>query len=647
MPTIKEFFSQQGKLASIIRGFVPREAQTQMAEAVQEAIQEKSQLVVEAGTGTGKTFAYLAPALMSDQKVIVSTGTKNLQEQLFHRDLPLIKQALASNKKTVLLKGRANYLCLHRLAQHGGGSTLFEKQTLHELSLVRQWATTTRSGDMGELRSLPEDAKVLPFVTSTTDNCLGKDCPDYEDCYLVRARRNALEADLVVVNHHLFFADMALKDTGFGELIPEADLILFDEAHQIPDIASEYFGEALSSRQLQELAGDMELVYRTSLKDAAQLSKVAEKLRLIAMDLRLLFPHDPQKGNWRQMLERQDIQLQIGKMSEALKLVYEVLKLHLGRDKDLDSLYERCVQARSKLDALTDKQQAGVSLWYETTPKHIVLHLTPLSIAKRFAAYMAEPKRSWIFTSATLMVGTGFEHFTRQMGLANARTLSLDSPFAYQQQALLCVPRYLPEPSAYAMRQTLVELSRQLIAASRGRCFLLFTSHAMLREVAGALEGQITNPILVQGSTSKRALLEAYLESKNGVLLGTGAFWEGVDVRGDDLTCVLIDKLPFASPDDPLLQARIEDCRKSGGNPFAQIQIPQAVLSLKQGAGRLIRDTTDRGVLVICDNRLVTRDYGKTFLTSLPDMRRTRALDQALSFLKQIHDPTETVRVSP
>ncbi|GGD63767.1 ATP-dependent DNA helicase [Lacimicrobium alkaliphilum] len=638
MPSVKQIFASDGALSQRVSGFVPRAEQTEMASSVEKAIKDKAQLVVEAGTGTGKTFAYLVPALASDKKVIVSTGTKNLQEQLFHRDLPIVKQALGSNKKSVLLKGRANYLCLHRLAQHGGNSTVFEKQTLHQLSQVRDWANSTKSGDMGELKSLPEDAKVLPFVTSTVDNCLGKDCPDYDDCYLVKARRNALDADMVVVNHHLFFADMALKDTGFGELIPEAHVVLFDEAHQIPDIASEYFGEALSSRQLADMGSDMEMVYRTKLKDAGQLSKAAEKLRVSAMDLRLQFPQQPQKGNWQQALMTDTVQNQISRLSDALNLVYEVLKVHLGRDKDLDSVYERCVQARGRLARLTDTGQQGVSLWYETTPRHIILHLTPLSIAQRFADYIETPKRSWIFTSATLMVDGGFEHFTGQMGLKQARTLGLESPFDYQQQALLCVPRYLPEPTAKDRSEALVNVSLELIKASQGRCFLLFTSHFMLRQVAQILEQQIDNPILVQGSTSKGALLEEYLSSGNGVLLGTSAFWEGVDVRGSDLTCVLIDKLPFAAPDDPLLEAKINDCKKHGGNPFAQIQIPRAVIALKQGAGRLIRDMSDKGVLVICDNRLVTRDYGRIFLASLPPMQRTRTLEKAVSFLQQLQN---------
>ncbi len=636
MPTISDVFEKNGLLAFAIKGFVPREAQTDMAVAVHEAIKHKQSLIVEAGTGTGKTFAYLAPVFLNKGKAIISTGTKNLQEQLFHRDLPLVKKALASNRKTALLKGRANYLCTHRLGQHGGNSTLVEKEVLSQLTAVRAWANTTKSGDIGELKTLPEDAKVIPLVTSTVDNCLGRDCPDYEDCYLVKARRNALEADIVVVNHHLFFADLALKDTGFGELIPDADAIIFDEAHQIPEIASDYFGESLSTRQLQDMAKDLTLLYRTVLKDAEQLDKAAEKCRVVAADLRLLFPATPQRGNWAEALQREEVQLQVEKLVAALEILHDVCKLHIGRDKDLDHVYERVVATREKLDVLRDYQQTGVSLWYETTNRHLVMHLTPLSIAAKFRRFITDPPRGWIFTSATLMVDDGFTHFQKRMGLEEAKTLGLDSPFDYQQQALLCVPRYLPEPNSLALQDKLFEVAKRLIKASQGRCFLLFTSHAMLKKMAARLEEAVDNPLLVQGTTTKQALLRDYLADEKAVLLGTGAFWEGVDVRGNDLVCVMIDKLPFASPDDPLLQARIDDVRKKGGNPFAAIQIPQAVITLKQGAGRLIRDPTDKGVLVICDNRLVTKPYAKTFVASLPNMRRTRDLETVEAFLAEI-----------
>ncbi len=635
MSKISKLFAEDGLLTQNLPGFSPRQAQTDMALAVEASIDKKHPLIVEAGTGTGKTYAYLAPALVAKQKVIVSTGTKNLQEQLFHRDLPRLRKALGSFRKTALLKGRANYLCLHRLGQQGG-HIMSDDQLQNELVQIRDWANSTKTGDMGELTQLPEDARSLPLVTSTADNCLGKDCPDYEDCYLVKARRNAMDADLVVINHHLFFADMALRDTGFGELIPEADVIIFDEAHQLPDIACEYFGENLSTRQLSDLAKDVELLYRTVLKDAEQLHKAAEKARMIAADLRILFPPNPQKGNWKEALERDDVAIQISKLTESLGVLYEVIKLHLGRDKDLDNMFERVSEMRNKLAMLVDIQQTGVSLWYETTQRHLVMHLTPLSIAGKFGAFVNSPQRSWVFTSATLMVGKGFEHFQRQLGLMEAKTLSLDSPFDYPNQAMLCVPRFLPEPNAMTMRSKLLEIAEQLVRASDGRCFLLFTSHAALREIAEKLEDRIPNPILVQGSTSKRALLDEYLKRKDAVLLGTGAFWEGVDVQGDDLICVMIDKLPFASPDDPLLQARMDDCRERGYNPFGLIQIPQAVIALKQGAGRLIRDAGDRGVLVICDNRLVTKDYGKTFVASLPPMQKTRSLDKAVAFLKQI-----------
>ena len=634
--TVKEVFSPSGALATALSGFTPRQPQIDMALAVEKAIKDTYALIVEAGTGTGKTFAYVVPALLTGGKSIISTGTKNLQEQLFHRDLPLIKKALSSNKRMALLKGRANYVCLLRLEQHKGGATLLDKQTLGELSVVRTWVNSTASGDIGELTDIPENARVIPFVTSTVDNCLGRDCQHYDDCYLVKARKKALEADIVVVNHHLFFADLALKDTGFGELIPEADNIVFDEAHQIPDIASEYFGETMSSRQCLELAKDISVLYRTSLNDIEQLDKAAQKCQLAASDLRLCFNIDPERGNWALALEKEEVAKKVEELKAALAIVYEVAKIHLGRSKELDAIFERVVILRGNLDAICNTSELGVSLWYETTQKHIVLHLTPLSVASKFKHIMDDSANSWIFTSATLKVGEDFSHFKHKMGLYDANTLALESPFDYPNQAMLCVPRHIPEPNHPKNSDVLLRIAKQLISASKGRCFLLFTSHFMLRKVAKYLADSIDNPLLIQGETTKQALLQRFVNEPDAVLLGTGAFWEGVDVRGDALVCVLIDKLPFAAPDDPLLQARIEDCRKRGANPFAAIQIPEAVISLKQGAGRLIRDDNDKGALVICDTRLVTNAYGKTFLESLPAMKRTRDINVVTSFLETL-----------
>ncbi len=636
MQKVQDIFTSDGPLARAIKGFQPRAPQIDMALAVEQAIVKKQILLVEAGTGTGKTFAYLVPLFASHKKAIVSTGTKNLQEQLYHRDLPLVKKALASNKKTALLKGRSNYLCLFRLRQHSHGNVFFEKQTLSELNQVKEWSTVTKDGDVGELHSIQEGASVLPFVTSTVDNCLGRDCPDYEACYLVKARKQAMDADLIVVNHHLFFADLSLKDTGFGELVPEADCIVFDEAHQIPDIATEYFGEAVSSRQILELCKDIEALQRTALKDADQLSKAANKLQLVSADLRILFPASPEKGNWRLMMNRQDVSEQISKMKDCFDVLWEVVKVHLGREKALDQLFDRASQVRAKLKKLTESEQENASLWYETTPKHIVLHLTPLSIAQKFNEMVTSPPRAWVFTSATISVDNDFSHLKNQLGLEDSQDKILPSPFDYPNQAMLCVPRYLPAPNHKDMAQALQNIAKQLIKSSGGRCFLLFTSHYMMRKVAELLAKKLSNTILVQGETSKRKLLERYIDEKDAVLCATGSFWEGVDVRGDDLTCVMIDKLPFAAPDDPLLQAKIENCRRSGANPFATLQIPQAVISLKQGAGRLIRDQKDKGVLVICDNRLVSKEYGDIFLRSLPDMKRTRHLDDALKFLQDM-----------
>lgn len=631
--SVHQCFSDNGALAKAIPGFKARQSQLDMATAVSATIKDKAQLVVEAGTGTGKTFAYLAPAMLEGKKVIVSTGTKALQEQLFHRDLPLVKQAIKPRMKTALLKGRSNYLCLHRMEQYGQHPPFDDADFVTDLSKVRRWSSETDSGDLGELTSIEEHSRVIPFVTSSVDNCLSKDCPNIGECHVLNARKKALDADLIVVNHHLFFADMSLKDTGFGELIPDADVIIFDEAHQIPDIAAEYFGEHFSSRQVFELCKDIQAEYQVNLRDVSQLNKAAQNLEKNILDMRLVFAIDPERGNWRDKSTQENIQDAMKLVHKAFDFLYDVLKMVVSRTEAIDACFERLCLLRGKFDRVNNIQETGYSYWYDTTKRHFTLHTTPLSIADKFGAFVEESKSSWVFTSATVSVDEEFDHFTSVLGLPDARTQILGSPFDYKKQALFCVPRYFPEPNDKTAVRAFAELALELIEASKGRAFLLFTSHRVMTLVAQMLDGNTKLPLLMQGTTSKRLLLEKFTKLKHAVLLGTSSFWEGVDVRGDALSLVMIDKLPFASPDEPLLQARMEDCKLKGQDPFQQVQIPQAVISLKQGVGRLIRDVTDSGALVICDPRLVTRQYGEVFMRSLPEMRRTRDTDLVKQFL--------------
>ncbi|WP_330959155.1 ATP-dependent DNA helicase [Photobacterium sp. 53610] len=637
---IAKFFQPGGALEKAIPGFQARQPQIDMAEAVEKAIRHQQQLVVEAGTGTGKTFAYLVPALVKGHKTIISTGSKNLQEQLFHRDLPLMTQALGFTGKVALLKGRSNYLCLDRLSRqitesHGGH---VDPGMLSQLVTIRSWSSATKTGDISECDSIPEDSPVIPTITSTNDNCLGRECPSYEDCFVVKARRKAMDADVVVVNHHLFLADLAIKETGFGELIPEADVFIFDEAHQIPDIASQYFGQSLSSRQIQDLSKDITIGYRTEARDMRQLEKTADRLSQAASDLRLVLGEPGYRGNWRDAVNSPAIQRELTRLNDALELAHDVLKLALGRSELLDAAFERTTLFKARLARLCDTSITGYSYWYECTPRHFSLHITPLSVAEKFHEQIEQQKGAWIFTSATLAVDDDFGHFSHRLGLQPAAQMSLPSPFDYQQQALLCVPRFLPEPNSHGMAAKLVQLMSPVIEANRGRCFFLCTSHQMVRELAEGFRESLDLPVLVQGETSKQKLLAEYLELGNALLIATGAFWEGIDVRGQALSCVIIDKLPFTAPDDPLLKARIEDCRLRGGDPFAQVQIPDAVITLKQGVGRLIRDQQDKGVLVICDNRLVTRPYGAVFLRSLPPIPRTRDVEGVGQFLSGLHN---------
>ncbi|PKH01528.1 ATP-dependent helicase [Psychromonas sp. MB-3u-54] len=638
---ISSFFSASGALSKQLPFFISRDAQIEMADAVTEAITKKQNLVVEAETGTGKTFAYLAPALLTfdkdaSDKIIISTGSKALQEQLFLKDLPLLIAATNFTGSVTVLKGRSNYLCNERLARFMLETKQREKALQIELIKIKNWSLTSKTGDLAEIKDLAEDAVIIPSITSNNDNCLGRECPSFDDCFIVKARKKAMDADLVVINHHLFFADLAVKETGFGELIPEAGVYIFDEAHQLPDIASLYFGESLSSRQLMELAKEIEFVYRTELREAKQMSKAADQLRLSVLDFRMAFAIDKGTGSWRDKSKERVMQLHVDRVLQVMDFLKEVILERLGKSDVLDHCFERLTQFMLLFKKLNSVNESGFSYWFECTKQHFSLNITPLSVAGRFQAECEKKQASWIFTSATLSVKGKFDHFTALLGLQESQCLQLASPFDYAQQTLFVVPRLIPEPGTPGLADKLVEELAPVIRASKGRCFFLCTSHAMMNQLAAGFRQILTLPVLLQGEKSKQALLDEFINHGNALLVATSSFWEGVDVRGQGLSCVIIDKIPFSSPEEPLLKARIEDAQLKGKDPFAEVQLPQAVITFKQGVGRLIRAEKDKGVLIVCDTRLVTRKYGNLFLNSLPCMPRTRSLDNAIDFLKTI-----------
>lgn len=621
---IAEILGPSGLLARRLEGYRHRPQQEAMARAVAEVLADGGTLICEAGTGTGKTFAYLVPALLSGRKVLVSTGTKNLQDQLFHRDLPLIRDLLHLPVRIALLKGRANYLCRYRLdlAVNDDRQPLdLRRQVLQ----VRDWAAATRSGDVAEL-GLPEDAAIWPAVTSTSDNCLGQDCPEWTRCHLVEARRRAQEADLVVINHHLLCADLALRDQGFGEILPGADCFIVDEAHQLAEIAGGFFGLALSSRQLLDLTRDVETEHRREAGDVPALVDRASELRRATLDLRLALGEQARRAPWQELAADRDAVAGLATLAARLADLQEGLQALSGRGKGLDACLARCADLAQRVEILAGEPDPQQIRWFETQGKGFRLHQTPLRVAEVFQSHRVRNPAAWVLTSATLAVGESFAHFAQPLGIEDARTERWGSPFDYPRQALLLVPQGMPDPASAGYVGAVVELAVSLLGHSRGRAFLLFTSHRALREAAERLAPRIDFPLLVQGSAPRSELLTRFRQLGNAVLLGTASFWEGVDVRGEALSCVIIDKLPFASPGDPVLAARIDALRREGGNPFRDLQLPQAVLTLKQGAGRLIRDASDRGVLVVCDPRLLGRSYGRAFLDSLPPMARTREL---------------------
>lgn len=640
---VSEHLAEDGAIAKYLDGFTVRSQQQQMADRISSALLDREILVCEAGTGTGKTLAYLIPALLSGLKVIVSTGTRNLQDQLFHRDLPLVKEALSVPVNIALLKGRANYLCPYRLSI--SQDVLLEKKSLAHLARIKEWANFTDSGDIAEVTAVPENSEVWRWVTSTTDNCLGQKCPELSECHVIKARRAAMEADLIVVNHHLFFADLALRDEGFGELLPGVDAVILDEAHQVPEIATTFFGTNLTARQLRDLAEDARAAWMTEASDTSGVKEVIDHFEYCIRQFRLVLGNEnnSQKGIWSRVSKRAQVKDTLETLTSSVEKLNQILDAIAERGPELANCLRRCEDFYQRLMLLTTDDDEQYLRWFELRGNGFALHLTPLDVGEVFSEYLLQGERAWVFTSATLAVGQQFAHFTERMGLENCETAYWDSPFDYQKQALCYLPEGLPEPSNSAYNPKVLQAVLPVLNASQGRAFILFTSYRSLQWMAENLPERVDYPVFVQGEKSRSQLLEEFRNTDNAILLATSSFWEGVDVRGERLSCVIIDKLPFSSPDDPVLQARCDRVRKNAGNPFMQIQVPQAVISLKQGAGRLIRDTNDTGLLMLCDPRLRTKSYGRIFLQSLPKTCFTNQQQDVENFFSSLSNQEECI----
>ena len=638
--SIRQVFEKDGTLAKHIDGYSERTQQLEMALAIGDAIENNTQLVAEAGTGTGKTFAYLVPALLTGGKVIISTGTKNLQDQLYSRDLPNVRDALKVPVTVAMLKGRANYVCHYHLERAELEGRFASREDAKYVHVIKTFAENTKTGDKSELNSVPENAMIWASVTSTRDNCLGGDCAYYKECFVMEARKKALEADVVVVNHHLFFADVMLRDEGVAELLPSANTVIFDEAHQLPEVAGLFFGEDVSTSQLLELARDCTTAHLTLAKDCVALGNAIPALEKAAKDFRLVFAYEGSRLPVQKALALKGFEEAYDHMQSQLRALATVLETQAARDPLLEKCWQRSEALCDLFRRWKTAENNNLVRWVEVFTHSVQLHATPLSVAEGFGKQLNAQPRAWIFTSATLAVKSDFSHYLERMGLQDAKTGYWESPFNYQEQALFYVPAEMPDPNSPSYTASVVAAALPVLQASGGRAFVLSTSLRAMREIHALLkeefiENGIESPLLLQGESSRTELLDRFRKLGNAVLVGSQSFWEGVDVRGEALSVVIIDKLPFAPPDDPVLSARVDKLNAEGKNAFMEYQLPYSVITLKQGAGRLIRDENDRGVLMICDPRLITKSYGKRIWQSLPPFKRTRVLADVQAFFEK------------
>lgn len=652
-PSVDDFFSQGGILSERIPNWEDRSGQCDMAAGVAAALGNKRDLVVEAGTGTGKTLAYLVPLLLTGKRSVVSTGTKNLQEQLMHKDVPLVREALGGHPQVALMKGRANFLCVQKLAEQERNPQLDGIPALTEFSLIREWARTTQTGDRAELRELPADSKLWPQLDARREACTGKDCERFEECFITRMHQRAREADLIVVNHHLFFADLALGRDDFGAIIPPHQAVVFDEAHEIEGVVGSFFGVSLSNAQIGDLLRDTQAAAKRDKFGSKELDTGITQLRSIASRFFKLF----EEFESRQILEdragfRRHHAEPYTQLVGALGGLASRLSLVKNKSDEAEALAKRCALLSLTLRALLEDSEVDLSeanghpaltlliedqrenfvYWVERRAKAVVLHATPIHVASILEETLYRRETVSVMTSATLAVDGSFEYVRGRLGVSASDELILPGHFNYREQALLYIPQHMPAPHAEEYARRAADEIRALLQLSRGRAFVLFTSYQQMRRMHKLVSNAVDYPCVMQGEGPNEAILQAFRNTKNCVLFATMSFWQGVDVPGEQLSCVIIDKLPFAVPNDPVVSARIDQIKQYGGNPFYEYQIPVAALALKQGFGRLIRTSSDRGVLALLDNRIVTKGYGETFLNSLPDYARTRSLDDVARF---------------